>query len=348
MLSVGIPKEIKVCENRVSLIPEDIKKIVDSGILVYFQKGTGVNSGYNDYEYIEVGAIMVDTIEDIYKFSKLIVKVKEPQESEYKLINNTHTIFTFFHFASDQLLVDNMKSSGASCYPYEIIKIKKEGGGIYYPILSNMSVIAGEQSFNVADLFIKSNYPNHSHDIDITIIGAGNVGISAMKIAISLGYKNINLIDNNYQKLLNIKLEYDNLANISIYNMDSDNLKFLMKKSIITIGSIYNTGMKADRLLTNEILDSMPDGAIIMDVAIDQGGITEQSKITSIDEPIIKYKGINIYCVPNIPSTAPRKASILLSNSIVDYVKALSTNNQHLYPELLKENLYTFGHFSPS
>jgi alanine dehydrogenase len=340
MLSVGIPKEIKVCENRVSLIPEDIKKIVDSGILVYFQKGTGVNSGYNDYEYIEVGAIMVDTIEDIYKFSKLIVKVKEPQESEYKLINNTHTIFTFFHFASDQLLVDNMKSSGASCYPYEIIKIKKEGGEIYYPILSNMSVIAGEQSFNVADLFIKSNYPNHSLDIDITIIGAGNVGISAMKIAISLGYKNINLIDNNYQKLLNIKLEYDNLANISIYNMDSDNLKFLMKKSIITIGSIYNTGMKADRLLTNEILDSMPDGAIIMDVAIDQGGITEQSKITSIDEPIIKYKGINIYCVPNIPSTAPRKASILLSNSIVDYVKALSTNNQHLYPELLKENIH--------
>jgi alanine dehydrogenase len=339
MLSVGIPKEIKVCENRVSLIPEDIKKIVDSGILVYFQKGMGVNSGYNDYEYIEVGAIMVDTIEDIYKFSKLIVKVKEPQESEYKLINNTHTIFTFFHFASDQLLVDNMKSSGASCYPYEIIKIKKEGGEIYYPILSNMSVIAGEQSFNVADLFIKSNYPNHSLDIDIIIIGAGNVGISAMKIAISLGYKNINLIDNNYQKLLNIKLEYDNLANISIYNMDSDNLKFLMKKSIITIGSIYNTGMKADRLLTNEILDSMPKGAIIMDVAIDQGGITEQSKITSIDEPIIKYKGINIYCVPNIPSTAPRKASILLSNSIVDYVKALSTNNQHLYPELLKEDL---------
>jgi len=339
MLSVGLPKEIKVCENRVSLIPEDIKKIVDSGILVYFQKGMGVNSGYNDYEYIEVGAIMVDTIEDIYKFSKLIVKVKEPQESEYKLINNTHTIFTFFHFASDQLLVDNMKSSGASCYPYEIIKIKKEGGEIYYPILSNMSVIAGEQSFNVADLFIKSNYPNHSLDIDITIIGAGNVGISAMKIAISLGYKNINLIDNNYQKLLNIKLEYDNLANISIYNMDSDNLKFLMKKSIITIGSIYNTGMKADRLLTNEILDSMPKGAIIMDVAIDQGGITEQSKITSIDEPIIEYNGVNIYCVPNIPSTAPRKASILLSNSIVDYVKALSTNNQHLYPELLKENL---------
>ena len=202
-----------------------------------------------------------------------------------------------------------------------------------------MSVIAGEQAFNVADLFIKSNNSNHSYDIHITIIGTGNVGLSAMKIAIKLGYKNINLIDNNYQKILNIKHEYDNLANISIYSMNNDNLNFIMRKSIIIIGSIYNTGMKADRLLTNDILDSMTKGAIIMDVAIDQGGITEQSKITSIDEPIIEYNGVNIYCVPNIPSTAPRKASILLSNSIVDYVKALSTNNLHLYPELLKDNL---------
>ena len=121
--------------------------------------------------------------------------------------------------------------------------------------------------------------------------------------------------------------------------MNNDNLNFIMRKSIIIIGSIYNTGMKADRLLTNDILDSITKGAIIMDVAIDQGGITEQSKITSIDEPIIEYNGVNIYCVPNIPSTAPRKASILLSNSIVDYVKALSTNNLHLYSELLKDNL---------
>jgi len=339
MLSIGIPKEIKACENRVSLVPDDVKTIIDYGIQVYFQKGAGINSGYKDYEYVEVGAIMVETLEEIYKVAKLIVKVKEPQESEYPLINNTHTVFTFFHFASNQNLRDSMNKSGAKCYPYEIINIKKDNGDIYYPILSNMSVIAGEQALIEADLFIKYNMDSFSHDIPITIIGVGNVGISAMKLAISKGYNNINLIDNNYEKIAIIKSDYDNIANISIYSMNNDNLLFLMQKSIITIGSIYNTGKEAERLLTNSILDSMPNEAIIMDVAIDQGGITEQSRPTTKEDPIIQYKHLNIYCVPNIPSSAPRKASILLSNSIVNYVKAIASSNHDTYPELLSEIL---------
>jgi len=339
MLSVGIPKEVKMFENRVSLIPDDVKKIVDYGIQVYFQKGAGVNSGYKDYEYVEVGAIMVETIEEIYRSAKLIVKVKEPQESEYSLINNTHTMFTFFHFASNQKLRDIMDSSRATCYPYEIIHIKKDNGVIYYPILSNMSVIAGEQAFEEADLFIKYTMDNFSYDIPITIIGVGNVGISAMKLAIQKGYNNINLIDNNYEKIAMIKEECDNEANISIYSMNPDNLYFLMKKSMITIGSIYNTGKEAERLLMNSILESMPVGAIIMDVAIDQGGITEQSKPTTKEDPIIQYKHVHIYCVPNIPSSAPHKASILLSNSIVNYVMAIATSKQHIFPELLSAKL---------
>jgi alanine dehydrogenase len=339
MLSIGIPKEIKACENRVSLVPCDVKTIIDYGIQAYFQKGAGINSGYKDYEYVEVGAIMVETLEEIYKVAKLIVKVKEPQEIEYPLINNTHTVFTFFHFASNQNLRDSMNKSGAKCYPYEIINIKKDNGDIYYPILSNMSVIAGEQALIEADLFIKYNMDSFSYDIPITIIGVGNVGISAMKLAISKGYNNINLIDNNYEKIAMIKSDYDNIANISIYSMNNDNLLFLMQKSIITIGSIYNTGKEAERLLTNSILDSMPNGAIIMDVAIDQGGITEQSRPTTKEDPIIQYKHVNIYCVPNIPSSAPRKASILLSNSIVNYVKAIASSKHDTYPELLSEIL---------
>jgi alanine dehydrogenase len=339
MLSIGIPKEIKACENRVSLVPDDVKTIIDYGIQVYFQKGAGINSGYKDYEYVEVGTIMVETLEEIYKVAKLIVKVKEPQESEYPLINNTHTVFTFFHFASNQNLRYSMKKSEAKCYPYEIINIKKDNGDIYYPILSNMSVIAGEQALVEADLFIKYNMDSFSYDIPITIIGVGNVGISAMKLAISKGYNNINLIDNNYEKIAIIKSDYDNIANISIYSMNNDNLLFLMQKSIITIGSIYNTGKEVERLLTNSILDSMPNGAIIMDVAIDQGGITEQSKPTTKEDPIIQYKHVNIYCVPNIPSSAPRKASILLSNSIVNYVKAIASSKHDTYPELLSEIL---------
>jgi alanine dehydrogenase len=338
MLSVGIPKEIKEFENRVSLIPDDINKIIDNGIIVYFQKGAGVNSGYQDYDYIEKGAVMVNSLEDLYKNSKLIVKVKEPQEKEYPLITQVHTIFTFFHFASNKTLLETMINSKANCYAYETLYITKEDGKIHYPILSNMSFIAGEQAFVEADSFVNKCVPSHFYYIPITIIGVGNVGYSSMNKAISMGYKNINLIDCDYEKIKNIKNKFDENEDtkdiINIYLMNDNNLRILMKKSIITIGSIYNTGEKTNKLLTNEIMDDMPHNSIILDVAIDQGGITEQSKPTTKESPYIIYKNVTIYCVPNIPSCVPRKASKLLSNSIINYVISLAKNNTSMYPEL--------------
>jgi alanine dehydrogenase len=345
MLSVGIPKELKINETRVSLIPEDVKTIVDEGIIVYFQKDAGVNAGFKDHEYIESGAIMISTIEELFNIANLIVKVKEPQESEYPLINEKHTIFTFFHFASNQTLLDNMINSKATCYAYETVLMKKSETNIYYPILSNMSIIAGEKAFEEADLFIKNSiqYQYHYYHIPITIIGVGNVGISSINCAIRMGYKNINLIDVDMDKITKIKASADNNEDtkdiINIYNMNEDNLRLLMKKSIITIGSIYNTGAKANRLLTNEILDTMPQNSVIMDVAIDQGGITEQSVPTTVDNPYIKYNNVSIYCVPNIPSAVPNKASTLLSKSIKNYVIAISKNKVHEYTELQNSKL---------
>ena len=348
MLPVGIPKEIKEFENRVSLIPRDVKEIIKNGIIVYFQKGAGVNSGYNDYDYIEKGAVMVNSLEELYKNSKLIVKVKEPQEKEYPLINEKHTIFTFFHFASNKTLLETMINSNANCYAYESLYLTKEDGKIYYPILSNMSFIAGEQAFIEADSFVNKYVPKipnipKNYNIHITIIGVGNAGISSMNTAISMGYKNINLIDKDYNKIRNIKKNFDEKEEykdiIKIYLMNEYNLKNLMDKSIITIGSIYNTGEKTNNLLTNKIMDDMLPNSIIMDIAIDQGGITEQSKPTTKDNPYIIYKNVTIYCVPNIPSCVPQKASKLLSNSIINYVISLSKNNTNMYPELLLSKL---------
>ena len=338
MLSVGIPVELKANENRVSLIPYDVKSIVYEGIQVYFQKGAGIKAGFKDYEYIEVGGIMLNTIDELYYKANLIVKVKEPQESEYRLINGKHTIFTFFHFASNKSLRERMIESKASCYAYETVVIKNADGKINYPILSNMSSIAGEQAFIEAESFIKQKFPYHYYHIPITIIGVGNVGLASMKCAINMGYKNIYLIDKDEEKIKNIKSEVDNCVDtkdiINIYNMNDDNLKLLMKKSIITIGSIYNTGSETNKLLTNDILDTMPTNSIIMDVAIDQGGITEQSMPTNKEKPLIIYKNVSIYCVPNIPSCVPLKASRLLSNSIKDYVIAIAKHREYKYPEL--------------
>jgi len=323
MYIVGIPKELKQNEQRVSLIPEDVAKLTAKGIEVYFQRDAGnLANNYNE-EYMNVGAKICDTIEDIYKNCNFIIKVKEPQEYEYKLINSSHTIFTFFHFASNDKLLNAMINSGSTCYTYETIKVD----GIY-PILSLMSKIAGEQSMMDA-LKFKFKDTIYNYNTNISIFGAGNAGLAAMHIALNSGFTNINLLDINYEKLKIIKDNYD----INIYQMNDENLRKLVKESDIIIGSIYNTGKKATKLITNELLDTMKPNSIIMDIAIDQGGITEQSQPKSITNPIIKYKNTNISCIPNIPSCLPEQASKLLSNAIIKYVMAIC-NNSEIYPEL--------------
>ena len=323
MYIVGIPKELKQNEQRVSLIPEDVAKLTANGIEVYIQKDAGnLANNYNE-EYMNVGAKICNTIEDIYKNCNFIIKVKEPQEYEYKLINSSHTIFAFFHFASNNKLQNAMINSGSTCYTYETIKV--DG---FYPILSLMSKIAGEQSMMDA-LKFKFKDTIYNYNINISIFGAGNAGLAAMNIALNSGFTNINLLDINYEKLTTIK----NNHNANIYEMNDENLRKLVNESDIIIGSIYNTGEKAAKLITNELLDTMKPNSIIMDIAIDQGGITEQSKPTSIANPIIKYKNANISCIPNIPSCLPEQASKLLSNSIIKYVIAIC-NNSEIYPEL--------------
>lgn len=309
MYVIGIPKEIKANEKRVSLIPKEVKKIVDKGISVYIQTNAGLDAGFPDNDYIQSGAIICNYIEDIYNKANVIVKVKEPLESEYKLINEKHIIYSFFHFASCPSLLEAMINSKATCIAYETIQLDNKT----YPILAPMSKIAGEQAMINAHNFLNKNKKNI-----ITIIGVGNVGKAAANKALELGYNKINLIDKDFEKLKELKTDIYN-----IYEMTDENLLKLLKESNIIIGSIYNTGEKAKKIISNEMLELVPINSIIMDVAIDQGGITEQSKPTTIKDPIINYKNANIYCVPNIPSSVPYEASYNLSEAIYPYLDLL-------------------------
>ena len=187
MYRIGIPKEIKAFETRVSLIPEDIKSLLDnnSDIFVYVQRNAGHRAGYSDEDYIACGAVILANIEDVYEKSNIIVKVKEPQSSEYPLITSKHTVLSFFHFAGNNELINAMINSKAKCYAYETIQ---DDNGVY-PILTPMSIIAGKNSMIEADkLLINKN----KYTI-ITIIGVGNVGKAAAEQAIKLGYKNTNI-----------------------------------------------------------------------------------------------------------------------------------------------------------
>jgi len=329
MFIIGVPKELKNNETRISLIPEDVLKLTKENIKVFVQSEAGIKASYMDADYLNAGAIICNSIEEIYDKANFIIKVKEPQNLEYKLINSKHTIFTFFHFASDRVLLDKMIYDKVTCYAYETIEIFEDNRS-YYPILSAMSKIAGEKSMLDA-IKLLSNYDIIDYDSRILILGVGNAGIAAMNIALECNFTNICLLDKNYDKLINLK---NNNKLLKIYNMTNDNLNNLVKESKIIIGSIYNNGKEASKLITNEMLNNMKPGAIIMDIAIDQGGITDKSKPMSVDNPIINYNGIKISCVPNIPSCMPEHASQLLSNSIIKYVLAICNNNIEDYPEL--------------
>ena len=336
MYIVGIPKEIKEFERRVSLVPSDIRRLLDAAaaavaaapITVYVETNAGYEAGYSDEDYVACGAIILNNIKDIYEKSNIIVKVKEPQLPEYPLITSRHTVLSFFHFAGNSRLVDAMVESRAKCYAYETIKDDKG----HYPILSPMSIIAGKKAMVEADRFLKKKRKKNIYTI-ITIIGVGNVGKAAAEQAILLGYHNINLIDNDYQKIK--EMEQSNPTIYKAYEMNDKNLKKLLIFSNVVISSIYTNGMKASHIITNELLDLMKHtGAIIMDVAIDQGGTTEQSTPTTLKHPIIRYKNTSIYCVPNIPSTEPTEASIKLSNAIYPYLHSL------LYDAIREDNMY--------
>ncbi len=305
MLIIGIPKEIKENEFRVSLIPKDVFTLTNKGFKVYIETNAGLGAYYTDNDYINCGAIICNSIDEVYKYANLIVKVKEPQEYEYSLINSNHTIFTFFHFANSSSLINAMLNSKATCIAYETI-IDKNGN---FPILAEMSKIAGEQAI------IEANKFRNNIDDTITIIGVGNVGLASAYKAKEKGYKNINLIDKNFEKIKCL-----NECGFNVYEFSNLKLIELLSLSHIVIGSIYNNGKKAKKIICNDMLKLLPSNSIIIDIAIDQGGMTEQSIPTTITNPIIKYHNTNIYCVANIPSCVPYQASIKLSSVICPYV----------------------------
>ena len=333
MFIVGIPKELKADETRISLIPHDVAKLVNNGNKVYVQSNAGIAAEHTDNDYISVGAEICNSTEEIYNKANLIVKVKEPQIEEYKYITSKHTIITFFHFASNRQLLDNMINKEVTCYAYETIKKMNDDGIGYYPVLSEMSKIAGEKAMMDAIKFIFTDNI-YNYNTQIAILGVGNAGLSALNIALESGFTNICLFDKDYKKIEKIKSEKGN--NINIYEMNDRNLNYLIKNSKIIIGCIYNAsnGGPTEKLITNELLNKMQKGSIIMDIAIDQGGITERSVPTTVTNPLINYNNIYISCVPNIPSCVPVRASKLLSNSIVNYVLAICNNNTVYYPEL--------------
>ena len=313
MMIVGIPKEVKAYETRVSLIPSAVKDLTSSLIKVYVETNAGKDSGFNDQDYIDAGAQICQTHDEVFDKAELIVKVKEPQPSEFDLITEKHTLFTFFHFAGVPGLEEAMKSKNCTCICYETMQ--DENGN--YPILAPMSMIAGQEAINGGIKYL-TRTPQQTI---VTIIGAGSVGKAALDRALELDFQKVIILDKNIDKVKELLTYAHNAAYAS-----DDNIKRCLSISHLIVGAVYVRGQGAPKIITNDLLDIIPDEAVFVDVAIDQGGMTNQSFPGTIEDPVSYYKKVKLYCVPNLPARVPHKSTQALSDVVVPYVKLLAIN----------------------
>ena len=334
---VGVPVEIKANENRVSMTPYAVRSLVNDGHQVLIQSSAGSKSGFSDDQYIANGAKVVGTMDEIYSVSDMIVKVKEPQESEISKIKDSQIVFTYFHFAASKDLTSSIIDSNCIAFAYETVQTENRN----LPLLVPMSEIAGRLSIHNGAKCLESNQGGRGvllsgstgiEPATVTIIGGGIVGSNACKLAAGLGAK-VNILDVNMQKL-----QYLNDVmppNVTTLFSDSYNIERLISQTDLLIGAVLVVGEKAPNLITKNMLKSMKKGSVIIDVAVDQGGCVETCKPTTHANPTYFVDDVLHYCVANMPGAVPYTSTMALSNSTIPYIRAIAN---HGYRESVKKH----------
>lgn len=335
-MNIGIPKEIKNNENRVSCTPAGVYTLVKAGHTVYVEKNAGTGSGFLDQEYSEAGAIVTD-VETVFAKADLIVKVKEYLESEYKYLREDQMVFTYLHIANDEAFTNALIESKTTSIAYETVRDHR--GGL--PLLTPMSEVAGRMAVQIgADMLQKINggrglllggvpgvFP-----AEVVIIGGGIVGLNAAKIASGLGAITT-IFDVNAERMMYIDDIFQGRIHTA-YNNEY-NLRRALKTADLVIGAVLIPGAKAPKIVTKEMVKEMKPGSAIVDVAIDQGGCIETcDHITTHDDPYFEKYGVLHYSVANMPGAVPRTSTMALSNVTLPYVLALANKGI----EALKED----------
>lgn len=326
---IGVPKEIKNWENRVSLTPSGAKTLIDNGHKVFVQTSAGLGSGFVDEEYIQAGASILPTIEEVYKIADMIIKVKEPQESEYALLKEGQLLFTYLHLAVEEKLTKALLKHKVNGVAYETIqKASRE-----LPLLTPMSEIAGRMAVQIGASFLEKPHGGRGvllggvpgvMPADVVIIGGGVVGLNAAKIAFGMG-ANVTVLDLNLNRLR----YFDDIFHGKVKTLMStrSNIELCASYADLLIGAVLIPGAKAPHLVTEETVKTMKTGSVIVDVAIDQGGIIETiDHVTTHENPVFEKHGVMHYSVANIPGAVARTSTIALTNATLPY--ALNLANQ--------------------
>lgn len=323
---IGIPKEIKVQEGRVAMTPAGVMELTHRGHTVYLQRGAGVNSSLSDERYRQAGAVILDSMEEVYASSEMIVKVKEPLEREYNLIRKGQIMFTYFHFASNKQLTQAMIDSGAICIAYETVMDRM--GTL--PLLTPMSEVAGRLSVQQGAKYLEKPQGGKGvllggvpgvNPAEVMIIGAGVVGYNAALMAAGLG-ANVKMLDINLNRLRYLSEVMP--ANVRTLYSTEMSIRESLRSADLVIGATLIVGAKAPHLVSREMLKEMTPGTVLIDVSVDQGGCFETTRPTTHADPIFEVDGIIHYCVANIPGAVPITSTRALTNATMPYVIKLA------------------------
>ena len=319
---IGVPKEIKANENRVAITPAGVEAFVKAGHKVFIENTAGLGSSITDEEYMAAGAVMLDTPKEVYEKADMIIKVKEPLPSEYDLMKENQIIFTYLHLAPEPELTKAMLDKKVIGIAYETVQ--PEDGSL--PLLAPMSEIAGRMSIQIGARLLEKMSGGRGMLLGgvsgvaparVVIVGGGNVGMNAAKMAVGLG-ADVTVLDVSIKRLAYL----DDIFGNRIKNLMSNsyNIAQALKGADLLIGAVLIPGARTPKLVTEEMVKSMNPGGAIVDVAIDQGGtVMTMDRITSHADPTFIKHGIVHYSVPNIPGAVPRTATFALTNATMPY-----------------------------
>ncbi len=334
---IGIPKEIKTNENRVSLLPVGVELLKACGHSVLVETNAGSGSGFADDEYKTAGAEIISTPAEVYKKSDMIIKVKEPLKVEYELIRENQIIFTYFHFAASEELTKAMVDSKCVAIAYETVQ-EKSG---QLPLLTPMSEVAGRMAIQDGARYLEKLHGGKGillggvpgvEPAKVVILGGGIVGTNAAKMAAGLGAR-VSILDISLERLRYL----DDVMPKNVITLMSNpaNIRNEISLADLVVGAVLIPGAKAPNLITRDMLKLMKKGSVIVDVAVDQGGCVETIHPTTHEEPIYEIEGVIHYGVANMPGGVPMTSTKALTNATLPYVLKIANSD---FPQIAKVN----------
>jgi alanine dehydrogenase len=336
-MKIGVPKEIKTNENRIALVPAGAETLVSAGHSVLIETGAGLGSGFTDEDYTSVGATIGKDADAIWAASDMIMKVKEPIKVEWPRMRKGQLIFTYFHFAADRVLTQAHLDSGATCVAYETVELPTRE----LPLLTPMSEVAGRMAVQEGAKYLEKLYGGRGvllggvpgvAPAKVVILGGGIVGINAAKMAAGLGAKVV-ILDISLERLRYLSDVMP--ANVQTIHSNRHNVLEQIATADLVVGGVLIPGAVAPKLIRKDDLKTMQPGAVIVDVAIDQGGCVETIHATTHENPTYVVDGVIHYGVANMPGGVPRTSTLALTNATLPYALQLANKG---WKKALKDN----------